>query len=343
MLYVGDNSGKLHKFTGVFNGAPAEVTTAWPITVHATFTLTGPVYDSVSGNIFVGDSSGQLSFVRETGSNKGACASGSPPCLGSVVQALGGAIVDAPVVDSTTGRVMAFEGTDTTTRGAVFQFDTALTSGSLRRASIGSGTTGSGYAQSYIYAGTFDEAYFDSADGSGHLLVCGKVPQNNGRFDSPALIRITLSAGVMNTTTDGFLTLTNISGEECSPVTEIMNGSTEWLFFSVGDNGGLVNGAANCPVGTPNGCIMSLNYTALGGAWPPTAVTAAVPTPAGPTDAVTGTSKSSTSAIVVDNVSSSAQASSIYFSYTNSAIAAAPCNGATSGGCAVKLTQSGLQ
>ena len=343
-LYVGDNSGRLHKFTGVFDGTPAEVTTGWPITVHSgAFILTGPVYDSTSGNIFVGDSGGQLSYVRESGSTVGACASGSPPCLGSIVQALGGAIVDAPIVDGTTGRVLAFEGTDTTTRGAVFQFDTALTSGSQRRVSIGSGTTGSGFDQSYIYSGTFDEAYYDSADGTGRLLVCGKTPQGNSRYDSPALHRITFTAGIMNTVSDGFLTLTNLSGEECSPVTQIMNGSTEWLFFSVGDNGGFVNGAADCPVGTPNGCIMSLNYSALAGTWPPTAVSAAVPVPAGPIDAVTGTNKSSTSGIVVDNVSSAAQASSVYFSYTNSAVAAARCNGATGGGCVVKLTQSGLQ
>ncbi len=272
-LYVGDNSGRLHEFTGVFDGTPAEVTTGWPITVHSgAFILTGPVYDSTSGNIFVGDSGGQLSYVRESGSTVGACASGSPPCLGSIVQALGGAIVDAPIVDGTTGRVLAFEGTDTTTRGAVFQFDTALTSGSQRRVSIGSGTTGSGFDQSYIYSGTFDEAYYDSADGTGRLLVCGKTPQGNSRYDSPALHRITFTAGIMNTVSDGFLTLTNLSGEECSPVTQIMNGSTEWLFFSVGDNGGFVNGAADCPVGTPNGCIMSLNYSALAGTWPPTAV-----------------------------------------------------------------------
>ena len=29
-LYVGDDSGKLHKFTPVFNGAPTEVTTTVP-------------------------------------------------------------------------------------------------------------------------------------------------------------------------------------------------------------------------------------------------------------------------------------------------------------------------
>ena len=49
ILYVGDNNGKLHKFTGVFNGTATEFTTGWPITVNLGAILTGPVYDGVSG------------------------------------------------------------------------------------------------------------------------------------------------------------------------------------------------------------------------------------------------------------------------------------------------------
>ena len=59
-LFVGDSAGKLHKFTPVFKGAPAEVTTSpWPVQiVHGATTdsnqLASPVYDSNSGNVFVG-------------------------------------------------------------------------------------------------------------------------------------------------------------------------------------------------------------------------------------------------------------------------------------------------
>src|ERR1019366_2721788 len=53
VLYVGDNSGRAHKFTGVFLGTPTELTSNWPIVVHAASILTGPVYDGVSRNIFV--------------------------------------------------------------------------------------------------------------------------------------------------------------------------------------------------------------------------------------------------------------------------------------------------
>ncbi len=43
-IFVGDNNGKLHQFTGVFSGTPAEVTTNWPVSVSAN-ALTNPVYD----------------------------------------------------------------------------------------------------------------------------------------------------------------------------------------------------------------------------------------------------------------------------------------------------------
>lgn len=48
-LYVGDASGKLHKFHPVFSGVPAEVTTGgFPFTM-ATAPLSSPVYDSATG------------------------------------------------------------------------------------------------------------------------------------------------------------------------------------------------------------------------------------------------------------------------------------------------------
>src|SRR5208283_5153745 len=77
-IYVGDNAGRLHKFTGVFNGTPAEVTSSpWPVTVasstiscgsgtNACLTLSSPVYDSTSGKIFVGNGI-TVNFIVFTG------------------------------------------------------------------------------------------------------------------------------------------------------------------------------------------------------------------------------------------------------------------------------------
>jgi hypothetical protein len=80
-LYVGDDSGSLYKFSGVFIGTPTKVTTGWPIVVHSGFALTAPVYDQASRNAYVGDANGRLSFVREIGSTVGACGSGSAATL----------------------------------------------------------------------------------------------------------------------------------------------------------------------------------------------------------------------------------------------------------------------
>ena len=72
-LYVGDNTGVLHKFTGVFEGTPAEVTTGgWPITVDGGAILNSPIYELHSNNLYITDRNGILSFVREADSSVGA-------------------------------------------------------------------------------------------------------------------------------------------------------------------------------------------------------------------------------------------------------------------------------
>ena len=112
----------------------------------------------------------------------------------------------------------------------------------------------------------------------------------------------------------------------CSPVTEILNGSTDWIFVSVQSNPNILP-----PIGCPalaSGCIMSFNVTA---GTTPTATAAKAAASGG------------TSGIVVDNVSASVEASSLYFTYLSNAAIGATCNGVTGVGCAVKLTQSGLQ
>ena len=45
-LYVGDDSGLLHQFKGVFFGTPEEtVTTSWPVTLDAGYKISSPIYD----------------------------------------------------------------------------------------------------------------------------------------------------------------------------------------------------------------------------------------------------------------------------------------------------------
>jgi hypothetical protein len=236
-------------------------------------------------------------------------------------------------VDSAAGTVFTFDGTETTEDGTVYQFNTALSTGSKVSAIVGGSGTGS-----KIYSGAFDDTYMNSADGTGHMFVCGKKLTNT---DRPAIHRITITVGIMSAFSDGNLVLVSGDNEACSPVTEVYNTatSTDWIFFSVGKTANQTTAGCSATAGK-TGCIMALNLTALGGAWPPTAVSAGYPLPD------SSANGAATSGIVIDNVantSSFGQASSLYFSFIKNSVAGATCNGTTGVGCAVKLTQSGLQ
>jgi len=318
-LYVGDNSGNLHKFTGVFEGTPAEVTTGgWPISVDPGAILNSPIYESHTNNIYVTDSNGVLSFVLEANSSLGTCATGVPPCLGAVTFTAGTAINDAPIVDSTNETIFAFVGNDGGGSAAVWQLTAAL--GSATEAMVGPAFTNP------VYSGDFDNNYFTAPDPStGFLYVCGN---QGGSFpslpQSAAIYRIGFnSSGTMNSNNDGHvLALTSAvdtgfggTPTTCSPGTENDNGTTDLIFFSV-HTGGL---ATNC---ADHGCVMSFDITST---FPAAAANSAQ-------------ENSGTSGIVIDNISSAGQASSFYFTTG----ADQTCSTGGSGGCAVKLTQGAL-
>jgi hypothetical protein len=328
-LYVGDDTGNLHKFSGVFFGAPAEVTTGgWPIAIHTGHVLTGAVVDNTSGNIFVNDLDGTLRYVREVGSTVGTCGAGIPPCLGSTSVAVSGnagSITDAPIVDSTQGRVFSFTGnhTDTTLGGAnVVQADTALSAASVTRLDVGTGRT------FHLHDGAFDDAYFSNV-ATGHLYVCANSGANSGPSSGagannhPTLKRISFNSDGTMAVVDAGTLLLATAPTTCSPVTEILNGATDWMFFSVQASGSPAACAAF-------GCVMSASVPTASPFTFPAAVAAALPESGG------------SSAIVIDNVSAAGQASSIYFSILRNSTAAHRCGGITGVGCAVKATQSGL-
>jgi hypothetical protein len=322
IAYVGDNSGKLHKFTPVFNGTPAEITTGgWPITVSSGNILTGPTLDSTSGNIFVGDSVGVLRFV----STVAHCGVTAPPCVGTTTvnvgtggsggTASGRPIIDPPVVDSSTGMVFAYDGCGLPAGGScgpgngfgeVMQATTALASPKWIELGVGSGTNN-------MHIGAFDNFYYEGPVQDGHLYICGQP----SLLQQPTLYQVGFnSSGVMTTASSSTLDLATNSGgdnaEECSPLTEIYNSTTEtdWLFLSVAN-------FCNATGGGTAGCVQNFNITS---GFPTGGASAAAPESVG------------TSAIIVDNVSTAGQASSIYF-------------GTLSGGAneSIKLTQAGLQ
>jgi hypothetical protein len=342
VLYVGDNFGFLHKFTGVFKTTPKEVTVGWPIALSGTDSpISGPVFDSVSGNIYVGDSTGSLLYVRDVGSTVGTCSTGVPPCVGATIVAVGagGSVVDAPIVDSTTQMVFAVNGTDTTNHGTILQASTDLTT------SVVSFNIGGTAAGSALYGGAFDNTYFNSSPGAiaGHMYVCGK---DNTKVDSPALYQLSFNtSGVLTGVGTALTSLTGASGEACSPVTEFFNTGTsvDWIFFSIGNNANTGAVANAIPIGSAcqsgaasgAGCIISVNLTVLG-TFPPALVSNTAPLPANAAGGASG--------IVVDNVGTSPETSNIYFSLGGNSVGAGPglpsCNTTAGTGCAIKLTQS---
>ncbi len=89
-LWVGDSGGYLHKFTGVFNGTPGEMTNTsggtcgtscvWPVN-SGTGPLTSPVYDSTHALLFLGNFAGKLASVSSSSGavvSSGVIASGGP-------------------------------------------------------------------------------------------------------------------------------------------------------------------------------------------------------------------------------------------------------------------------
>jgi hypothetical protein len=333
-LYVGDDSGVLHKFSGVFNGTPSEVTSGWPITVHAGAGLTPAVLDSTTKNLFVGDSAGVLSLVKEVGSTTGSCAVGVPPCLASVtIRTTDGTkpMNDPPTLDPTTGKVFVFVG-DSGNAG-VTGFAEAAYLTQVNEDFTGLIRLSQGRFGAPLHSGTFDNAYFNSSPGatSGFMWICGK-----GATDLPTLRRVAFNAN--GTIASGGPVLRTLGaapvGAQCSPVTEIFNpnigAGTDLIFLSVdrGDRatiGAAPGNATNC-VGT--GCMLSFDITS---GTVPAHVLSSLPELGG------------TSGIVIDNLGTDAQEANIYFTRLGqSTLTNCGSSGSTLVGCAVKLTQAGL-
>jgi hypothetical protein len=344
-LYVGDDEGYLHKYTGVFLGSPIEASTGWPVQLNSVPNkISSPVFDDPSGRVFVGDMGGVLYSVPSNGSLGTWYNTGS----------MGDAIADAPLIDSTNHNVFAFVTTRTAGptcfggSNVVYQFSTALT-GYSSFGCVPAGTGGAGY---YLYAGDFDNVYYTSG-GTGNLYVVG----NTGATTGANIYQVVLSGGNMtgavNTQTAGDLLTTAGVHPWPSGVTEYCNGactttttgctgggtctaagSTDYIFFSVYDP---VNAKTGCTTGAGEGCILSFNVSQ------PNAIARAgtgqtLTTPA-------GAGCWATSGIVIDNDDAATTgASEIYFVNLNGA-AAGGAGGATSAGCAASagLTLDAIQ
>jgi hypothetical protein len=341
-IYVGDDAGYLHQFTGVFGGTPAETLTCgtapcWPVKLNATTPnkVTSPIYDPTSGYVFVGDMGGVLYSVG-TGTGTPTTTSGS---IHGTSASLGDVIIDGPLVDGSAGSVYVFVTTHGT-YNSVYQFPTSFTTTYTH----GPTTVGTGGAGYYLYAGMFDNVYYQATGthaNSGNLYVMG----NTGYSSTyPAtLYRIPITSNVMGATATALTSELNAYPYAWeSPLTEFCNNGTsdcalnagqtatttgtDYVFFSV--YSGYVSG---CTYSYGNGCVLAYNISS------PTSVSEAgsglnVKT-VGSASPYTGCW--ATGGIVVDNAvpaGTLAGASQIYFIGFNGNTAGGP-GGATSSKC----------
>ncbi|MDP9340275.1 MAG: hypothetical protein M3P45_15550 [Acidobacteriota bacterium] len=346
VLYVGDDAGVLHKLTNIFlSGTPAEITgggttSGWPQTLSLNNKLTSPVYDFGTGNLLVGTFSGVVAFsgtlVRIPGGG-GAVGGGSSNIVVSADLANATGVASAPIVDAQAGRayVVVYCNTGKTCAnptgqagtGAIYQFSTSF---AAANAGLVSKTFGTATIKTQkLYSGAFDNIYFSSANSTGNFYFCG---MSSGTADRPQLYQVPITANVMGTPVAGPEVASGIAGVGvgCSPVTEILNGTTDLIFLS-----NQANNVTAAPIACPSGsgCIMSFNVTS-GAALTTSKATSARAGAAG-----------GTSGIIIDNVVASPTGTSqVYFTplSNGTCIGNGTTGSGTTTGCAVQLSQAGL-
>ncbi|MFL6301265.1 MAG: hypothetical protein ACJ71N_11745 [Terriglobales bacterium] len=330
--YVGDDNGVLRRISCVFNCAlNANPTIDWSFTLPvagtgSAVTLTAPVFDSSTNRVFIGDSLGELWAIKSDGSAVAAgpimiggagCTVTNPPNrVGTPVPCATTdakfGVVDGVILDSGNSKVFAFAGNDGVTGSSATVVQASTSLASTVRVGVGQGSKGIGSAgvPVDIHMAAFDNNYFGATPSTGFLYVCGTNTANT----KPALWRIGFNTAypAMNSSASaGPLQLLNANGVQCAPMTEFFNPNVDVNSGVAGAQHDLLFTGLQ----TATGSVLSFD---ISGAFPGASLASV-------------SESGGTSGIVVDNVSTSAQASSVYFST----------QGTTKN--AVKLTQVGLQ
>ena len=405
VAYFGDDNGVLYKTTCVFQciGDPG---IAWSVTIASGTKLASPVIDFNTQKLFVGASNGNLYMV-----SLASCPGCTVTSAAVGDSGTNGAIVDAPIVDSTfqTVFLQAGEaGTPGNTAPAVaVQLNESLTTlatdtfghnaytipnGALDTEyynnTLGStNVTGTGYwcdvqggsSQVEIAASSFSAkalaagqitlateagttvtittsvahgftagqtvviAGFTTAGYNGTFTILATPTTTTFTYTdvagllSPAVGVLTATAketlSTVNPpimTTAPLVTTISSNNSGCSPFVTFTNGANEFLFFGESSVPSTVCSTGNAR----DGCLLSYAVTGSTGAIASSA---------------NATVHGGTSGIIVDNVSTLPQASSLYFAAqanTGNSTTAPACtytSSNTAAYCAVKLTQAALQ
>jgi hypothetical protein len=276
VLWVGDGNGRLHKFTGVFKGTPAEVVAnGFPSTVAAGMKLSSPVYDS--GNVYIGSQSGagalggklhridaanganrfdsaKLAMADTTGLRESPIVTGFPAGTGSVYGFL---FNDGTAGDATN---CAPQGSNRDSCRTVTRFPLGFAANATpaSRAFVGRGNN----INSTLYAGAFTDAYY--TNGTGSMYIVGgeavdtfiprlwRVDLTNGNLTSstigPVLASKTCAtfAGCGALDANGNPPNPNTAFWNWSPVTMARRGVDEYVYFSMQSHGGQSGCAGAC-------------------------------------------------------------------------------------------------
>jgi hypothetical protein len=342
--YVGADNGVLYKIFPVFNHitAPALVNDAanWPVTVstQSNSVLTDPIVDTTSGKIFLGDGTGYLYSVNIA----------NPAKTYSAVQTIGWAghgpgtgVVDSPIVvndpaNSTTDQVFAFTGCSSVLGigGAVTQVPANFTTGSPTTSNtvdLGSASGIGDCTTDNLLSGTFDNKFWLNGSTSGHLIACGFVSGTTAHSlipSNPKMYFFPFANHIITSTGSSTFVVDTTVGDECAPLTEFYDGTTDRLFFGVGGPSTPTEGFIESSTITT-----SLSTPTCGG----TATSSCVKAPA----ALGGTS-----GIVIDNQVSNGGTNIYFTTLAPGSVNSQKCNvtgGSSNPYCAVKLTQSALQ
>ncbi len=324
VAYVGNDKGFVFRIKNVFcttaacGTAAPSLDTTWGTQGAVSVCggqLTAPVLDFYNNNVYVGCSDGKLYSISQSFAVKSLVVGD-----GVAAKTFGG-IVDPPIVDGVNGFIYAVSGSANNGGNGVLVQAKADFSSSVA-VPIGNGN------QCNIHAPALNNAYFTNPASANALIVIGGVTGTVGPCTAAGatggaavLYGATFGAGgILNAGPPAHsLTSTNPVGSEYAPIGEFFNSTTgnDILFVSLlrKDVGALVNFYSFLATTGWNATVQKTATEGLGA-----------------------------SGMVIDNSSASGQASSIYFNALNEDAACSnPQGGANTGGCAVKLTQAGLQ
>lgn len=222
VAYIGADNGVLYRIKEVFSGIPK---LDYCILVSPGKPLTSPVFDFVSGKVFVSDGQSVFAFMPGIGAFMPA---------GSVrVAGRANSIVQSPIVDSTNGFVYVFSNHDLSNTSSIVS-QMPVTLASRADAAIGPATS------LPILAGDFDNGYYEIGPAAGSLYACGAQAGASAR---PALYRLAFNSatGVLNpvpamANNRNPSTSSNLPGM-CSGLAEFSDGTTDRLFVGVSSPG----------------------------------------------------------------------------------------------------------